>query len=65
MKPRDVNDHFAPISPVHEDINSYGFSCSVTREKAIDYEELRTFAGELMIAISSACIKDGAKDILC
>lgn len=63
MKPKDGNDLLAPISPVHEDINSYGFSCSVSRQKAIDYEELRTFAGELMTAISSACIKDGAKDI--
>jgi hypothetical protein len=63
VKPKDANDHLAPISPVHADINSYGFSCSVSRQKAIDAEELRKFAAELMTAISSTCIKAGAKDI--
>ena len=63
MKPKDVNDLLAPISPVHEGINSYGMSCSISRQKAIDAEELRKFAAELMTAISSACIKVGAKDI--
>ena len=63
MKPKDVNDLLAPISPVHEGINSYGLSCSVSRQKAIDAEELRKFATELMTAVSSACIKAGAKDI--
>lgn len=63
MKPKDVNDLLAPISPVHEGINSYGFSCLLSRQKAIDAEELRKFAAELMTAVSSACIKVGAKDI--
>jgi hypothetical protein len=63
VKPNDVNDLLAPKSPVHEEINSYGLGCSVSRPKAIDAEELRKFAAELMTTISSACIKAGAKDI--
>ncbi len=63
MNPKDVNDLLAPISPLHEGISSYGLSCLVTRQKAINSDELRKFAAELMTTISGTCIKDGAKDI--
>ena len=62
MKPKDVNDLLAPISPVHEGINSYGLGCSVTSKKAITAEALRKFAAELMITVSQSCIESGAKD---
>ncbi len=63
MKPKDVNDLLAPISPLHEGINSYGLSCSVTGKKAIAAEDLRKFAAELMITVAQSCIDSGAKDI--
>lgn len=63
MKPKDVNDLLAPISPLHEGINSYGLSCSVTGKKAITAEDLRKFAAELMITVAQSCIDSGAKDI--
>ncbi len=63
MKPKDINDHLAPISPVHEGINSYGLGCSVTGKKAIRAEALRKFAAELMITVSQSCVESGAKDV--
>jgi hypothetical protein len=57
------NEHTAPKDPAHEDINSYGLACSVSRERAVDPKELRRFAAELMTAISESCLKCGAKDI--
>jgi len=61
LKP--LNDIIRPKSPAHEEINSYGLSCSAAREKAIDYKELRSFAVELMTTISQSLLRDGAKDI--
>ncbi len=63
MKPKDVNDLLAPISPLHEGINSYGLGCAVTSKKAITAEALRKFAAELMITVSQSCIESGAKDV--
>ena len=57
------NDHKEPKDPAHEDINSYGLACSVSGERAVDSQELRRFAAELMTAISESCLKCGAKDI--
>lgn len=61
MKP--LNDFIQPKSSAHEEINSYGLSCSAAREKAINYEELRSFAAELMTTISRYLLESGAKDI--
>ncbi len=63
MKPKDVNDLLAPISPLHEGINSYGLGCSVTGKETITAEALRKFAAELMITVAQSCIDSGAKDI--
>ena len=63
MKSKDANDLLAPISPLHEGINSYGLDCSVTGKKAITAENLRKFAAELMITVAQSCIDSGAKDI--
>ncbi len=61
MKP--LNDFMQPKSIAHEEINSYGLSCSAAREKAINYWELRSFAAELMTTISQSLLRYGAKDI--
>ncbi len=61
MKP--LNNFMQPKSPAHEEINSYGLSCSAARKKAINYEELRSFAAELMTTISQSLLRCGAKDI--
>ena len=63
MKPKDENDLFAPISPLHEGINSYGLSRRVSRPKPISANELRKLAAELMTSIAQSCIDAGAKDI--
>jgi hypothetical protein len=63
VKPKDVNDLLAPISPLHEGINSYGMGCSVTGKKAITAEALRKFAAGLMITVAQSCVEAGAKDI--
>ncbi len=63
MKSKDVNDILAPISPLHEGINSYGLGCLVTGKKAITAEALRKFAAELMITVAQSCTDSGAKDI--
>ncbi len=60
---KGFNDLTVPKNPAHEDINSYGVACSVSRKRAVDSEELRRFAAELMAAISQSCVKHGAKDI--
>jgi hypothetical protein len=60
---KEFNDLTDSRNPAHEDINSYGVACSVSRKKAVDSEELRRFAAELMTAISQSCVKHGAKDI--
>ena len=63
MKPKDENDLFAPISPLHEGINSYGLSRRVSRPKPISSDELRKFAAELMTSVAQSCIDAGGKDI--
>jgi hypothetical protein len=63
VKSKDLNSLLAPISPLHEGINSYGLGCSVTGKKAITAEVLRKFAAELMITVAQSCIDSGAKDI--
>jgi hypothetical protein len=63
VKPKDVNNLLAPISPLHEGINSYGLGCSVTAKKVITAEALRKFAAELVLAVSQSCVEAGAKDI--
>jgi hypothetical protein len=63
VKSKDLNGILAPISPLHEGINSYGLGCLVTAKKTIAAEALRKFAAELMIAVAQSCIDSGAKDI--
>ena len=57
------SDHTHAKHPAHEGINSYGVSCSVSRKKAADGQELRRFAAALMQTVAEACLSRGAKDI--
>ncbi len=50
-------------NPTHEGINSYGVACSVSRTEAMEPEELRRFAAELMRVLSESSFEKGAKDI--
>lgn len=49
--------------PVHDEIQSYAVTRSLSREKKMAPGELRKFAAELMISISGECFSRGAKDI--
>ena len=50
-------------NPLHEEIQGYGFCCSLEREKAFEAAELRKFAADLMVSVSAACFSYGAKDV--
>lgn len=52
-----------PMNPTHEGIDSYGVAYSASRSRAMNSEELRRFAAELMRIMSQSCFQRGAKDI--
>ena len=50
-------------NPLHEEIQSYSLTATLSRERAIDPPELRKFAADLMASVSAACFRYGAKDV--
>lgn len=50
-------------NPLHEEIQGYGFTCSLARKEALGSVELRKFASDLMVSVSAACFRFGAKDV--
>jgi len=50
-------------NPLHEEIQSYALTATFSRERAIDPRELRKFAADLMVSVSAACFRYGAKDV--
>ncbi len=52
-----------PVDPIHQEIQSCGFTWTLLREEPLDAASLRAMARRLMNSISDACLDAGAKDI--
>ncbi|GBE01230.1 hypothetical protein BMS3Abin08_00656 [bacterium BMS3Abin08] len=58
-----MKDDLQSRDPLHEGIFAYSVSCLLSRDRDIEGNELRRFAGELMVSVSGTCFHYGAIDI--